>query len=109
MVTESERLALHQAMRGIIGAGPADTFMELATPRDWDQVVRTHHLALAVDELRSEFRHDLADLRVELTQDITNLRAEIVDRISSEIQTLSRWIIGVLSTLSVALIVAVVR
>ena len=98
MVTESERLALHQAMRGIIGAGPADTFMELATPRDWDQVVRTHHLALAVDELRSEFRHDLADLRM-----------EIVDRISSEIQTLSRWIIGVLSTLSVALIVAVVR
>ena len=98
MVTESERLALHQAMRGIIGAGPADTFMELATPRDWDQVVRTHHLSLAVDELRSEFRHDLADLRM-----------EIVDRISSEIQTLSRWIIGVLSTLSVALIVAVVR
>lgn len=98
MVTEDERLALHQAMRGHIGAGPADTFMELATPRDWDQVVRTHHLALAVDELRSEFRHDLADLRM-----------EIVDRISSEIQTLSRWIIGVLSTLSVALIVAVVR
>jgi hypothetical protein len=131
MVTESERLALHQAMRGIIGAGPADTFMELATPRDWDQVVRTHHLTLAVDDMRSEFRldlaelraelkhdindlrvelkHDINDLRTELKQDIADLRVEIVDRISAEIQSLSRWIIGVLSTLSVALIVATVR
>ena len=54
MVTEPERLELHQAMRGFIGAGPANTFMELATPRDWDQIVRVHQLDAAVDGLRTE-------------------------------------------------------
>ena len=142
MVTEPERLELHQAMRGLIGTGPANTLMELATPRDWDQVVRTHHLALAVDglradvrsdlevlraelkrdmydlrvelkqdfnDLRIEFKQDIAELRAEVKQDIADLRAEVINRLSSDIQTLSRWIIGVLSTLSVALIVAAVR
>ena len=164
MVTEPERLELHQAMRGLVGTGPANTLMELATPRDWDQVVRTHHLTLAVDGLRSDVQRDLADLRAELKQDIADLRAElkqdindlrtelkkdmvelrmelkqdindlrlelteeianlrtelkqdindlrteVISRISTELQTLSRWIIGVLTTLSVSLIVAVVR
>ncbi|MFM8601669.1 MAG: hypothetical protein ACKODP_06290 [Actinomycetota bacterium] len=158
MVTEPERLELHQAMRGIIGPGAANTFMELAAPRDWDDVVRVHHLeaatsgsraelreetaGLRVDlkqdinnlrvelkqdmaELRAEFKQDINNLRVELKQDMAELRAEFKQDISdvrveiaqlrtdvtalvtSELRNQTKWIVGVLTTLCVALIVSV--
>ena len=147
MVTEPERLELHQAMRGIIGPGAANTFMELAAPRDWDDVVRVHHLDAAINgsrtelweemaglkaelkqdmaELRSELKQDMADLRSELKQDMADLRSELKQDISnvrleiaqlrteftallaSELRNQTKWIIGVLTTLCVALIVSV--
>ena len=147
MVTEPERLELHQAMRGIIGPGAANTFMELAAPRDWDDVVRVHHLDAAINgsrtelreemaglkaelkqdinnlrielkqdmvELRAEFKQDINDLRVELKQDISDVRVEIAQLrteftalLASELRNQTKWIIGVLTTLCVALIVSV--
>jgi signal transduction histidine kinase len=147
MVTEPERLELHQAMRGIIGPGAANTFMELAAPRDWDDVVRVHHLDAAVNgsrtelreetaglkaelkqdinnlrielkqdmvELRAEFKQDINDLRVELKQDISDVRVEIAQLrteftalLASELRNQTKWIVGVLTTLCVALIVSV--
>ena len=158
MVTEPERLELHQAMRGIIGPGAANTFMELAAPRDWDDVVRVHHLEAAISgsrtelreetaglkaelkqdinnlrielkqdmvelraefkqdmiELRAEFKQDINDLRVELKQDISDVRVEIAQLrteftalLASELRNQTKWIIGVLTTLCVALIVSV--
>ena len=136
MVTEPERLELHQAMRGIIGPGAANTFMELVAPRDWDDVVRVHHLEAAINgsrtelreemaglkaelkqdmaELRSELKQDMADLRSELKQDISNVRLEIAQLrteftvlLASELRNQTKWIIGVLTTLCVALIVSV--
>ena len=77
MVTEPERLELHQAMRGIIGPGAANTFMELAAPRDWDDVVRVHHLEAAISGPRTELREETAGLKAELKQDINNLRIEL--------------------------------
>jgi outer membrane protein OmpA-like peptidoglycan-associated protein len=77
MVTEPERLELHQAMRGIIGPGAANTFMELAAPRDWDDVVRVHHLEAAINGSRTELREETAGLKAELKQDINNLRIEL--------------------------------
>ena len=77
MVTEPERLELHQAMRGIIGPGAANTFMELAAPRDWDDVVRVHHLEAAISGSRTELREETAGLKAELKQDINNLRIEL--------------------------------
>jgi hypothetical protein len=77
MVTEPERLELHQAMRGIIGPGAANTFMELAAPRDWDDVVRVHHLDAAINGSRTELREEMAGLKTELKQDINNLRVEL--------------------------------
>jgi hypothetical protein len=77
MVTEPERLELHQAMRGIIGPGAANTFMELAAPRDWDDVVRVHHLEAAISGSRTELREETAGLKAELKQDINNLRVEL--------------------------------
>ena len=104
MVTEPERLELHQAMRGFIGAGPANTFMELATPRDWDQIVRVHQLDAAVDGLRTELKSDISDVRLE----IANLRTEMSRLFANEIRRQTQWIIGVLTSLSIALIVATV-
>ena len=104
MVTEPERLELHQAMRGFIGAGPANTFMELATPRDWDQVVRVHQLDAAVDGLRAELRSEIGDVRLE----IADLRTEMSRLFATEIRRQTQWIIGVLTSLSIALIVATV-
>lgn len=77
MVTEPERLELHQAMRGIIGPGAANTFMELAAPRDWDDVVRVHHLDAAINGSRTELREETAGLKAELKQDINDLRVEL--------------------------------
>lgn len=125
MVTEPERLELHQAMRGIIGPGAANTFMELAAPRDWDDVVRVHHLEAAINGSRTELREETAGLKAELKQDINNLRVELKQDISdvrveiaqlsteftallaSELRNQTKWIIGVLTTLCVALIVSV--
>ena len=124
MVTEPERLELHQAMRGIIGTGPANTFMQLATPRDWDDVVRVHQLDAAIGGLRSELKQDIADVRLEiaglrneLKQEIADFRTEVRTGfaemrtemtllISTEIRRQTQWIIGVLTSLSVALILA---
>ena len=124
MVTEPERLELHQAMRGLIGTGPANTFMQLATPRDWDDVVRVHQLDAAIGGLRSELKQDITDVRLEiaglrdeLKQEITDLRTEVRTgfaemrtemsmSISTEIRRQTQWIIGVLTSLSVALILA---
>ena len=125
MVTEPERLELHQAMRGIIGPGAANTFMELAAPRDWDDVVRVHHLDAAINGSRTELREEMAGLKAELKQDINDLRVELKQDISdvrveiaqlrteftallaSELRNQTKWIIGVLTTLCVALIVSV--
>ncbi|MFM8827085.1 MAG: hypothetical protein ACKORY_08485 [Actinomycetota bacterium] len=136
MVTEPERLELHQAMRGIIGPGAANTFMELAAPRDWDDVVRVHHLEAATSGSRAELREETAGLRVDLKQDINNLRVElkqdmaelraefkqdisdvrveiaqlrtdVTALVTSELRNQTKWIVGVLTTLCVALIVSV--
>ena len=125
MVTEPERLELHQAMRGIIGPGAANTFMELVAPRDWDDVVRVHHLEAAINGLRAELREEMAGLKAELKQDMAELRSELKQDISdvrleiaqlrteftvllaSELRNQTKWIVGVLTTLCVALIVSV--
>ena len=113
MVTEPERLELHQAMRGLIGTGPANTFMQLATPRDWDDVVRVHQLDAAIGGLRSELKQDIsdvlleiADLRTEVRTGFADMRTEMSMSISTEIRRQTQWIIGVLTSLSVALILA---
>ncbi|MFM1791235.1 MAG: hypothetical protein RLZZ526_1562 [Actinomycetota bacterium] len=122
MVTEPERLELHQAMRGFIGTGPANTFMQLATPRDWDDIVRVHQLDSAIDDLRAELKSDISDVRMEIADlrtgvrtgfaevrtEMTGLRADMTGLLSSEIRRQTQWIIGVLTSLSIALIVATV-
>lgn len=115
MVTEPERLELHQAMRGLIGPGAANTFMELATPRDWDDLVKVHQLDAAIDDLRAELKQDIsdvrleiADLRTEVRTGFASMRTEMTVLVATEIRRQTQWIIGVLTLLSVALIIATV-
>ena len=114
-VTEPERLELHQAMRGLIGPGAANTFMELATPRDWDDLVKVHQLDAAIDDLRAELKQDIsdvrleiADLRTEVRTGFASMRTEMTVLVATEIRRQTQWIIGVLTSLSVALIIATV-
>jgi len=122
MVTEPERLELHQAMRGLIGPGAANTFMEMATPRDWDDLVRVHQLDAAIDDLRAELKQDIsdvrleisdvrleiADLRTEVRTEFASMRTEMTVLVATEIRRQTQWIIGVLTSLSIALIIATV-
>lgn len=114
-VTEPERLELHQAMRGLIGPGAANTFMELATPRDRDDLVRVHQLDAAIDGLRAELKQDIsdvrleiADLRTEVRTGFASMQTEMTVLVATEIRRQTQWIIGVLTSLSVALIIATV-
>ena len=103
-VSETNRLQLHQAMQEVIGVDNANTFIELSTPRDWDDVVRVHQLDAAIAGLRTELKSDISDVRLE----IAGLRTEMTRLFATEIRRQTQWIIGVLTSLSVALIVATV-
>ncbi|MFM7263582.1 MAG: hypothetical protein ACKO1X_07535 [Acidimicrobiales bacterium] len=70
-------------MQEVIAMENANTFMELAPPRDWDAVARIHHIEA---------------LRMELLAEMHRLAA---------VQT--RWIAGLLGSLVVAMIVTLVR
>jgi hypothetical protein len=91
-------------MQEVIGVDNANTFIELATPRDWDDVVRVHQLDTAIAGLRTELKSDISDVRLE----IAGLRTELTGLIATEIRRQTQWIIGVLTSLSVALIIATV-
>ena len=91
-------------MQEVIGVDNANTFIELATPRDWDDVVRVHQLDAAIGSLRAELKSDISDVRLE----IADLRTEMTRLFATEIRRQTQWIIGVLTSLSVALIVATV-
>ena len=109
-------------MQEVIGVDNANTFIELATPRDWDDVVRVHQLDAAIGSLRTELKSDLSDVRLEIADlrtemrtgfaavrtEMAGLRTELTGLIATEIRRQTQWIIGVLTSLSVALIVATV-
>ena len=120
-------------MQEVIGVDNANTFMELATPRDWDDVVRVQQLDAAVAGLRAELKSDISDVRLEIADlrtelrtefsavrtemrtgfaemrtDMAGLRTEMTGFVAAEIRRQTQWIIGVLTSLSVALIIATV-
>lgn len=78
-VSETDRLELHQAIRGVIGVRPAEIFMECIIPRDWDSVVRVDQFNAFHAEMRAEFadlRAEFEILRGDVTQENSSLRAE---------------------------------
>lgn len=82
-MTESRRFELHGTLREKLGVDAADTLMAHLPPSGSDDVASVHH----IDALRTE-----------LTAEMHRLAA---------VQT--RWIAGLLGSLVVAMIVALVR
>jgi len=72
----------------------ANTFMELATPRDWDEVVRVHQL----DGLRDEIKLEFAQMRLEFTT-----------QLERSLRRQTQFIAGFMGSLVIAMFVAVMR
>lgn len=72
----------------------ANTFMELATPRDWDEVVRVHQL----DALRDEIKVEFAQMRLEFTT-----------QLERSLRRQTQFIAGFMGSLVIAMFVAVIR
>ena len=70
----------------------ANAFMELATPRDWDEVVRVHQLNALRDEIKLEF----AELRLEFTK-----------QLESSLRRQTQFIAGFMGSLVIAMFVAI--
>ena len=74
----------------------ANTFMELATPRDWDEVVRVHQLDAAIRSLRDEIKLEFAQMRLEFTTQLERgLRRQ------------TQFIAGFMGSLVIAMFVAI--
>ena len=85
-------------MQEVIGMENANTFMELATPRDWDEVVRVHQLDAAIRSLHDEIKLEFAQMRLEFpTQLERSLRRQ------------TQFIAGFMGSLVIAMFVAVMR
>lgn len=78
-MTEDERHALHDALRGAIGASPASTLMSAIPPVGWADIATKHDLAQL--EMRMDLRFDAVkfELRTELRTELGALRAEMYD------------------------------
>lgn len=130
-VSQSRLLELHARLKEVIGVDASSTMMDLLPPDDWNTVVRIHHLEAFRDQLRTEFRAELqvavAELRTEFRTEINALRTELFGEINAlraenrgaigelradmhklaAVQT--RWMAGLLGSLVVAMIIALVR
>lgn len=126
-VSQSRLLELHARLKEVIGVDASSTMMDLLPPDDWNTVVRVHHLEafhgqlraelqVAVAELRSEFRTEISALRTELFGEINSLRTETqgaIGELRADMHKLAavqtRWMAGLLGSLVVAMIIALVR
>lgn len=126
-VSQSRLLELHARLKEVIGVDASSTMMDLLPPDDWNTVVRVHHLdafhgqlraelQVAVAELRSEFRTEISALRTELFGEINSLRTETqgaIGELRADMHKLAavqtRWMAGLLGSLVVAMIIALVR
>lgn len=126
-VSQSRLLELHARLKEVIGVDASSTMMDLLPPDDWTTVVRVHHLEafhgqlraelqVAVAELRSEFRTEISALRTELFGEINSLRTETqgaIGELRADMHKLAavqtRWMAGLLGSLVVAMIIALVR
>ena len=76
----------------------ANTFMELATPRDWDEVVRVHQLDAAIRSLRDQVKLEFAQMRLEFTT-----------QLERSLRRQTQFIAGFMGSLVIAMFVAVMR
>ena len=97
-ITGAQRLELHQAMRGLIGVGPADTLMECLPFDGWEGVARVEHVELAVARMETQLEIRLGHLR-------DDLRSEMHRGFTMQ----NRWMAGYMLTFIVGMVIALSR
>ncbi len=133
-ISQAKRTELHQELREKLTVDTADTLMDHLPPDGWSEVamksdLRTLEVAMKSDlhTLEVAMKSDLTSLEVALRSemkaiehalksDIAALQAAILlmeERINSKIATLiakqNKWMTGVLASLVVAMIIALMR
>ena len=127
VMTESQRFELHEILREKLGVNAAETLMGQLPPSGWDDLARSHHIESLRSELTTkmttihgELASELTTICGELTNKMTTIRGELTSKMSTmhgellaEMHRLAavqtRWIAGLLGSLVVAMIVALVR
>ena len=133
-ISQAKRTELHQELREKLTVDTADTLMDHLPPDGWSEVAMKsdlhtlevamksdlHTLEVAMKSdltaLEVALRSDMKALEHVLKSDITALQAAMLlmeERINSKIATLiakqNKWMTGVLASLVVAMIIALMR
>lgn len=84
MESESDRFALHDKVRQVLGPREGDILMEHLPPVGWSHLASKDDLALTrvelreeMGELRATLRTDMAELRAELRNEMAGLRGDV--------------------------------
>ena len=84
MEPESDRFALHEKVRQVLGDREGDILMEHLPPAGWSHLVSKDDLELnrvvlreEIREVRTELRTEMAELRTELKTEMAELRTEL--------------------------------
>ena len=116
VMTESQRFELHEILREKLGVNAAETLMGQLPPSGWDDLARRHN----IESLRSELTSKMSTIHGELTSKMSTIHRELTSKMSTMhgellaemhrlAATQTRWIAGLLGSLVVAMIVALVR
>ena len=84
MEPESDRFALHEKVRQVLGDREGDILMEHLPPAGWSHLVSKDDLELnrvvlreEIREVRTELKTEMAELRTELKTEMAELRTEL--------------------------------
>ena len=84
MEPESDRFALHEKVRQVLGDREGDILMEHLPPAGWSHLVSKDDLELnrvvlreEIREVRTELKTEMAELRTELKTEMAKLRTEL--------------------------------
>jgi hypothetical protein len=91
-VDERSRHELHGKLEQLLGPKEAGTLMSYLPPVGWADVATKRDL----DELEGRLRAEIQLLR-------SDLRSDLLSGIHSEIHSAARWILGLVSSLFIAL------
>ncbi len=122
-ISQAKRTELHQELREKLTVDTADTLMDHLPPDGWSEVamksdLRTLEVAMKSDltSLEVALRSEMKAIEHALKSDIAALQAAMLlmeERINSKIATLiakqNKWMTGVLASLVVAMIIALMR
>ena len=100
-ISQAKRTELHQELREKLTVDTADTLMEHLPPGGWGEVATKSDIAKLSAETQAEFALVRKDLQL--------LEVRLIEKLNKTIIKQNRWMIGILGSLVVAMIIALVR